>query len=75
MTFEQRLNSYAKQTEDFLDEYLNTTGCVGQEKIVEAMRYSALAGGKRLRPALTWNFAVYRAEMQNACFHLPPRLK
>ena len=56
MTFEQRLNFYAKQTEDFLDEYLNTTGCVGQEKIVEAMRYSALAGGKRLRPALTMEF-------------------
>ena len=56
MTFEQRLNFYAKQTEDFLDEYLNTAGCVGQEKIVEAMRYSALAGGKRLRPALTMEF-------------------
>ncbi|MGN1008370.1 MAG: polyprenyl synthetase family protein [Butyricicoccus sp.] len=56
MTFEQRLKEYAAETEAFLDRYLNTAGCVGQEEIVDAMRYSALAGGKRLRPALTLEF-------------------
>ncbi len=56
MTFEQRLKEYTVETEAFLDRYLNTEGCVGQEKIVDAMRYSALAGGKRLRPALTLEF-------------------
>lgn len=56
MTFRQRLNEYITATETFLDSYLNAAGCVGQEQIVDAMRYSALAGGKRLRPALTMEF-------------------
>lgn len=56
MTFEQRLGEYVTLTEAFLDQYLNTEGCVGQERLVESMRYSALAGGKRLRPAMTMEF-------------------
>lgn len=56
MTFDQRLNEYIAQTETFLDEYLNTDDCVGQESLIDAMRYSALAGGKRLRPTLTMEF-------------------
>ena len=56
MTWTKQLESYIEQVETFLSHYLQTDGCVGQEKIVEAMRYSALAGGKRLRPAITLEF-------------------
>ena len=56
MTWQNRLDDYVRQTEAFLHDALHTKGCVGQEKIVESMRYSILAGGKRLRPALTMEF-------------------
>lgn len=56
MEFQERLNRYTQEIEQALDQYLTTFGCNGQEKIVEAMRYSALAGGKRLRPVLTIEF-------------------
>lgn len=56
MTYHAQLDAYIQQVESFLDEYLNTSGCVGQEPIVEAMRYSALAGGKRLRPVFLLEF-------------------
>ena len=56
MTWTHQLEAYIQQVETFLSHYLQTDGCVGQEKIVEAMRYSALAGGKRLRPAITLEF-------------------
>lgn len=56
MTWQTRLDDYVRQTEAFLQQALHTRGCAGQEKIVEAMRYSILAGGKRLRPALTLEF-------------------
>lgn len=56
MEFQERLNRYVAQVECALDDYLTERGCTGQEKIVQAMRYSALAGGKRLRPVLTMEF-------------------
>ncbi len=56
MEFQERLSRYVEEIEQALDQYLTTFGCNGQEKIVEAMRYSALAGGKRLRPVLTMAF-------------------
>lgn len=56
MEFQERLDRYTQEIEQALDQYLTTFGCNGQEKIVEAMRYSALAGGKRLRPVLTMEF-------------------
>ena len=56
MIFEERLTSYVTQIERALDAALTTADCRGQESIVEAMRYSALAGGKRLRPVLTLEF-------------------
>lgn len=56
MEFQERLNHYIAQVEHALDGYLTECGCTGQEKIVQAMRYSALAGGKRLRPVLTMEF-------------------
>lgn len=56
MRFQQQLDQDIKQIEQALDAYLTAQECNGQEKIVEAMRYSALAGGKRLRPVLTMEF-------------------
>lgn len=56
MEFQERLNRYVAQVECALDDYLTERGCTGQEKIVQAMRYSALAGGKRLRPVLMMEF-------------------
>lgn len=56
MEFSQRLQEYIQTIERALDAYLTVQGCTGQQSIVEAMRYSALAGGKRLRPVLTMEF-------------------
>ena len=56
MNFQEQLGAYGAQVERALDACLTTAGCCGQESIVEAMRYSALAGGKRLRPVLTLAF-------------------
>lgn len=52
----ERLTYYAKLTQDFLDKFLSEKDCEGQQIIIDSMRYSALAGGKRLRPALTMEF-------------------
>lgn len=51
-----RLKAYTEQIEQALDTYLSLMGHSGRESILEAMRYSALAGGKRLRPVLTLEF-------------------
>lgn len=51
------LERYMVQVKQALDKYLNDAGCLDEQKtIVQAMRYSALAGGKRLRPVLTMAF-------------------
>ena len=55
MAFREQLNSYCAAVE----EYLN--GCFAEETLpqatlLRAMRYSLLAGGKRLRPALVLEF-------------------
>lgn len=51
-----RLKSYIEQIEQALDTYLSPLGHIGRERILEAMRYSALHGGKRLRPVLLLEF-------------------
>lgn len=56
MTWTDQMSAYIGQVEEFLNQYLTTEGCVGQEELVESMRYSVLAGGKRLRPALMLEF-------------------
>lgn len=56
MNFTERNDQYRRMTEDFLQADLADRNCVGQEKIAEAMRYSALAGGKRIRPVLVLEF-------------------
>ena len=47
------LNSYLKQQKAFVEQALDCSIAIAKpEKIYEAMRYSLLAGGKRLRPIL-----------------------
>ncbi len=55
--FESRLASAGKAVEDTLAELLASSPLAGEiarpERLIEAMRYATLAGGKRLRPFLT----------------------
>ena len=51
--FAGRLDSYRSRTERVLDKYLALPDC-GTVRLREAMRYSALGGGKRLRPTLVY---------------------
>lgn len=56
-SFAGRLNAAAAETEQLLDRLLAATPADGEiarpQRIVEAMRYTSLGGGKRLRPFLT----------------------
>lgn len=56
MTYAQRYDAYCRMVERFLEEDLSDARCAGQEPMAEAMRYSALAGGKRIRPVLVLEF-------------------
>lgn len=56
MTFESRLKEYVQGIEDFLADYFQSASCAGQRRIVEAMLYSIMAGGKRIRPVLVMEF-------------------
>ena len=67
MTHSERLTEYAGYVHEFLDQLLSEKECQGQ--IINAMRYSALAGGKRLRPALVMEF--YRLSGGNPKDALP----
>lgn len=51
--FAGRLASYRSRIETVLDKYLALPDC-GTARLREAMRYSALGGGKRLRPTLVY---------------------
>lgn len=55
MTFQQQLAAYAAATEDELTRQLPLEDCP-QRELQEAMAYSALGGGKRLRAALILAF-------------------
>lgn len=56
MKFKQQLTDY----QAYIEKYLDTDCCVypdePQQTLFEAMRYSLLAGGKRLRPVFTFDF-------------------
>jgi farnesyl diphosphate synthase len=56
-SFAGRLNAAAAETEQLLDRLLATAPADGEiarpPRVTEAMRYSGLGGGKRLRPFLT----------------------
>jgi farnesyl diphosphate synthase len=55
-SFAGRLNAAAAETEQLLDQLLTTAPAEGEiarpPRVTEAMRYSSLGGGKRLRPFL-----------------------
>jgi farnesyl diphosphate synthase len=55
--FEGHLTAAGKAVEDTLAELLASSALAGEiarpERLIEAMRYATLAGGKRLRPFLT----------------------
>ena len=55
MTLEQQLAPLRAQVEAYLREALPETPC-SQARLYDAMRYSLLAGGKRVRPVLTLLF-------------------
>ena len=48
--FEEKLKRYCGMTEKYLDGLF--TENTSYETLLDAMRYSLMAGGKRLRPAL-----------------------
>lgn len=57
MNFENKLKNSAQYAEDIIKEYMPVAGLYDRE-IIEAMNYSVMAGGKRLRPVLM--NSVYR---------------
>jgi len=56
MSYKERYHLYCEKIDQFLADNLSDVNCDGQEKMAEAMRYSALAGGKRIRPILVMEF-------------------
>ena len=54
--FENRSLEYRECVERFLQEYIDGCKSEPQVKLLEAMEYSLMAGGKRLRPILTFEF-------------------
>ena len=54
MGFDERLKTYQESIEAYLDTFF--TRQLPQKSLFEAMRYSLLAGGKRIRPVLVLEF-------------------
>ena len=56
MEFENRLAAYREYLEQYLDENCFVDQKQPQARLFQAMRYSLLSGGKRLRPVLLFDF-------------------
>ncbi|MCD7828911.1 MAG: polyprenyl synthetase family protein [Clostridiales bacterium] len=54
MTFQEEFSLCQREIETSLEKYF--TESLPQQRLLEAMRYSLLAGGKRIRPVLTLKF-------------------
>ncbi len=54
MGYQQEYDACRFLIEERLKEYFSE--CCPQQELLEAMRYSLLAGGKRIRPVLTMKF-------------------
>lgn len=54
--FEGRFSEYRAYIEDFLKKYIGESSHVPQKHLYDAMGYSLLAGGKRLRPMFVFEF-------------------
>ena len=52
MSFHEELEARTKQAEEILQKYLPAKEEAYQKTVMDAMHYSAMAGGKRLRPVL-----------------------
>ena len=56
MNLEERSREYRGFIEDYLRKNVANFDSEPQEKLFSAMRYSLLAGGKRLRPIFAFDF-------------------
>ena len=56
MTFDARSREYREYVENFLKDYYERLHGEPQKLLFEAMEYSLLAGGKRLRPVFAFDF-------------------
>ena len=54
--FEKQLKEYQAKIEDYLNTQCSVYPQEPQQTLFESMRYSLLAGGKRLRPVLVFDF-------------------
>lgn len=54
--FENRTNEYREAAEDFLKDFYSRFHQEPQKLLYDAMEYSLLAGGKRLRPVFAFDF-------------------
>ena len=58
--------AYLSQSKQLVEQALDASlGPERPESLREAMRYSLLAGGKRLRPILCWRLANWRGGKRN----------
>ena len=55
MNFEQRMQADAALINQSLTDYIPAKSCL-QKPLLDAMRYSLMGGGKRIRPVLTLGF-------------------
>ena len=56
LSFEQRSREYREYIEAYLRETIAVAPMEPQQELFDAMRYSLLAGGKRLRPIFVFDF-------------------
>ncbi|HIY54067.1 MAG TPA: polyprenyl synthetase family protein, partial [Candidatus Agathobaculum merdavium] len=56
MTFAEQLQADIAVIEPALEKYLSRETGEGYDRIFEAAKYSAMAGGKRLRPVIVLEF-------------------
>ena len=56
MTFAEQLKADIAVIEPALEKYLSRETGEGYDRIFEAVKYSAMAGGKRLRPVIVLAF-------------------
>ena len=67
MNLDERTGTYRQYVEDFLRNWYSRFHTEPQKKLFDAMVYSLLAGGKRLRPIFTFEFCrLCGSEWKNA---------
>ena len=67
MTFSEQLSADIALIEPALKGYLSRETHEGYDRIFEAAKYSAMAGGKRLRPVIVLEFCrLHGGDIKNA---------